>query len=90
MLRWSLSLSWVTASVTHKRATFELGRAQFPSPYVVDRNAWQSCQRHFHHGAAYMKMAGRELPGLRLHFQATGSERSRPAQTYERGFEREI
>jgi hypothetical protein len=40
--------------------------------------------------AAYMKMAGRELPGLRLHFQATGSERSRPAQTYERGFEREI
>lgn len=39
---------------------------------------------------AYMKMAGRELPDLRSPFQATALERSRPAQTYERGFEREI
>jgi hypothetical protein len=40
--------------------------------------------------AAYMKMVGRERPDLRSHFQATGLERSRPAQTYERSFEREI
>jgi hypothetical protein len=40
--------------------------------------------------ASYMKMAGREPPELKSHFQATGSERSRGARTREHDLEREI
>ena len=40
--------------------------------------------------AVYMKMAGREPPDLRSHFQATHSERSRPARTRQHGSELEI
>lgn len=40
--------------------------------------------------ATYMKMAGRELPELKSHFQATGSERSHAARTREQDLEREI